>query len=77
MSKAERALALVWKWLVCRWFHDKHRCFPEVWGRGLDGPWHCGKCHPCNEGLDVFFEPNTNPPQEDGLSKTPRERRTV
>ncbi len=37
------------KWLWCRWFHRKHMCFPEVWDRGLDGPWHCMECHPCNE----------------------------
>ena len=42
------------KWLFCRWFHETHRCFPEVWDRGLEGPWHCGKCHPCNEGLQNF-----------------------
>lgn len=27
--------------------HRRHRCYPEVWGRGLKGPWHCTKCHPC------------------------------
>lgn len=43
------------KWLLCRWFHEKHRCFPEVWGRGLEGPWHCDKCHPCNEDFDSIL----------------------
>lgn len=45
----------VWKHLFCRVFHNKHRCFPEVWGRGLKGPWHCDKCHPCNEIWDIYF----------------------
>ena len=39
------------KWLICSWFHNKWRCYPEVWDRGLDGPWHCSKCHSCSEGL--------------------------
>ena len=44
------------KWLVCWLFHRKHRCYPEVWGRGLDGPWHCEKCHPCSEAIDRLLE---------------------
>lgn len=44
-------MKFLWKWLFCRWFHDKHRCFPEVNDRGLDGPWHCAECHPCGEGI--------------------------
>ena len=44
------------KWLWCRWFHKKDQCFPEVWDRGLKGPWHCDKCHPCNEEVNKLFE---------------------
>jgi len=36
----------------CRWAHRRELCYPEVWDRGLDGPWHCAKCHPCGEELD-------------------------
>jgi hypothetical protein len=39
------------KQLWCRFFHKDDRCYPEVWGRGLDGPWHCARCHPCGEDL--------------------------
>lgn len=38
--------------LWCRWFDRRNRCYPEVDGRGLDGPWHCDKCHPCGEVFD-------------------------
>ena len=42
----------LWLWLICSWKHRKHRCYPETWGRGLKGPWHCDKCHPCGEIFD-------------------------
>ena len=45
----------LYKWLWCSWIHYKHRCYPEVWDRGLDGPWHCHKCHECGEGIDIFL----------------------
>lgn len=38
--------------LICSWKHDQHKCYPEVWGRGLEGPWHCAECHPCGEEFD-------------------------
>ena len=44
------------KWLICSWKHRGYRCYPEVWGRGLDGPWHCTLCHPCNEDFDKLLE---------------------
>lgn len=44
------------KWLFCYFFHRRHRCYPEVWGRGLNGPWHCKKCHPCGEIFDRLEE---------------------
>jgi len=44
-------MEFLWKWLFCSIFHRKNRCFPEVWGRGLRGPWHCSRCHPCGEEL--------------------------
>ena len=39
------------KHLYCRFFHKKHRCYPDVSGKGLKGVWHCRKCYPCG---DVF-----------------------
>jgi len=39
------------KWLICSWLHKKKRCYPEVWDRGLKGPWHCTKCTPCLGGF--------------------------
>lgn len=51
-------LAKLWKWLWCSWAHRKDRCYPEIWDRGLDGPWHCTRCHPCDEELwDIFGRP--------------------
>ncbi len=44
------------KWLICSWKHEEDRCYPEVWDRGLDGPWHCAKCHPCGKGLIEWLE---------------------
>ena len=44
------------KYLFCSWAHRKHLCYPEVWGRGLKGPWHCAKCHECGEWIDVLTE---------------------
>jgi len=42
------------KYFWCAYFHREHRCYPEVWGRGLAGPWHCSKCHECGEAFDVI-----------------------
>lgn len=44
------------KWLGCSWRHRKDRCYTEVWGRGLDGPWHCARCHPCSEEIDILLK---------------------
>lgn len=44
------------KYCYCKFIHDKYKCFPEVWGRGLKGPWHCAKCHPCGESLMSALE---------------------
>lgn len=44
------------KHIFCRFFHRRRRCYPEVWGRGLDGPWHCMICVSCNAALDYWFE---------------------
>jgi len=41
------------QWFWCAFFHRRERCYPEVWGRGLAGPWHCAKCRPCGEVLDI------------------------
>lgn len=54
-----KILQLIKKWAWCRWAHDKHRCFPEVGGRGIDGPWHCAKCHPCSDDFKGIFTENT------------------
>lgn len=48
------AFCWLWKWMWCSWVHRRHRCYPEVWDRGLDGPWHCAECHPCSEVFDVL-----------------------
>lgn len=45
----------LYKWLWCSWMHRKYKCYPEIWGRGLNGPWHCAKCHKCGEGLSIFL----------------------
>ena len=37
--------------LWCRFFHRKHRCYPEVWKVDI-GNWHCDKCSPCSEWID-------------------------
>lgn len=42
-----RRLMVLKKWMYCAWAHNHYLCFPEVWGRGLKGPWHCEKCEPC------------------------------
>ena len=47
------------KWVYCLWKHYGYRCYPEVWGRGLKGLWHCEKCHPCNEDLIEFLSEQT------------------
>lgn len=55
--------AFLWKWLWCSWAHREHRCYPTVWGpeeaaeNGIPyrpNCWHCSKCHPCGEWLDVI-----------------------
>jgi len=52
----KKACRWLWKWMWCKWVHRRELCYPEVWDRGLDGPWHCAKCHPCGEGLDRLME---------------------
>jgi hypothetical protein len=42
--------------LYCRFFHRRHLCWPEVWDRGLKGPWHCAKCVPCGTAIDYVLE---------------------
>lgn len=46
--------ALLWKHLFCSWVHKKHRCYPEV-GVKDSKNWHCAKCHPCGESLDIYM----------------------
>jgi len=53
-NRIKRITRFLYKWLWCSWLHKRRRCYPEVWDRGLDGPWHCSKCHPCGEGIDIF-----------------------
>ncbi len=48
-------MRILYKWLICSWLHNDWRCYPEVWGRGLKGPWHCSNCHPCGEDLEDLF----------------------
>ena len=44
------------KHVYCRFFHRHDRCYPEVWGRGLNGPWHCSRCVSCGAALDYVLE---------------------
>jgi len=39
----------LWKWAWCSWAHRRHKCWPRDPGR-----WHCMKCHPCGEGIDML-----------------------
>lgn len=57
--------AFLWKWLWCSWAHRRHRCYATVWGpegaakMGIPyrpNEWHCCKCHPCGEWLDLIEE---------------------
>lgn len=49
-----RFLAWFRKWFWCSWQHE--RCYPEVWGRGIRGPWHCVECHPCGEEVQRLWD---------------------
>jgi len=49
-----KILRWIRKWFWCSWKHE--RCYPEVWGRGSEGPWHCLICHPCGEGFDLILK---------------------
>ena len=42
------------KRLFCQFFHNPYRCYPDVGGLGLDGHWHCAKCHPCWEEIGLL-----------------------
>lgn len=44
------------KHVYCRFFHRRRRCYPEVWDRGINGPWHCDKCVSCGAALDYLVE---------------------
>ena len=44
------------KHLYCRFFHWRNICHPEVWGRGINGPWHCARCVPCGRVFDYLLE---------------------
>jgi len=44
------------KYCYCKFFHNRYLCYPEVWGRGVKGPWHCSKCHPCGEWIDILLK---------------------
>lgn len=41
--------------VYCRFFH-RDRCYPEVWDRGINGPWHCARCVSCAAALDYVLE---------------------
>jgi len=60
-------MKFLYKWLWCSWRHRDYRCYPTVWGLEQakimnipykPGYWHCTKCHPCNEELDIFNNKN-------------------
>ena len=49
----KKLLYNVKKYCYCKFVHKKYLCYPEVWDRGLKGPWHCRKCHPCSVDLQL------------------------
>lgn len=55
-KKIKRLLYNIKKYCYCKFFHTKYLCYPEVWDKGLEGPWHCSECHPCGEMLDNLFK---------------------
>lgn len=66
-----------WKHGICSWLHRRGRCYPEAWGRGLDGPWHCKKCHPCGEALGKVMskvKADGRPVVDDGSIRRMRRR---
>jgi hypothetical protein len=55
----------LYKWCFCSWAHYKDRCYPCVWDQKVaiennieykPNYWHCEKCHPCGEALDILLE---------------------
>lgn len=55
-NRLKRITRFLWKYLWCSWKHRKDKCYPEVWNRGLDGPWHCMRCHDCGEAFDFICD---------------------
>jgi len=39
----------LWKWAWCSLAHRRHRCWPRD-----PAHWHCARCHPCGEGIDML-----------------------
>lgn len=37
--------------LYCPIFHEKYKCYPEVWKECFK-TWHCSKCYPCGQKLN-------------------------
>lgn len=64
------------KWLICSWKHKGHRCYPEVWDRGPDGPWHCDLCYPCGTSLSELIRNNLSQEQFDKHCEMNNMRRT-
>ena len=56
LYEIKRPLYNIKKYCYCKFFHKRWLCYPEVWDRGLKGPWHCSKCHPCGEGLEKILK---------------------
>lgn len=38
----------------CQNFHRHDRCYPGVWMKYPWNNWHCARCHPCGEELDIL-----------------------
>jgi hypothetical protein len=55
-SKYYRIIVPIGQYLFCSWAHYRDRCYPQVGGRGINGSWHCAKCHPCGEVFDIWEE---------------------
>lgn len=49
-NRIKRITRFLYKWLWCSCAHYKHKCWPRD-----PSHWHCLKCHPCGEGIDIIL----------------------
>ncbi len=50
-NRFKRITRFLYRWLWCSWVHRRKRrhCNPPNFD-----DWHCGKCHPCGETMDIL-----------------------